>query len=70
MNKFLTSNSASMRLARTIVQGLLGVIVSYIDVIVGHTTLTPEMRPVIVAAVMAVLSPIMSMLGGDEDSVA
>lgn len=70
MNKFLTSNSASMRLARTIVQGLLGVIVSYIDVIVGHTTLTPEMRPVIVAAVMAILSPIMSMLGGDEDSVA
>lgn len=70
MNKFLTSNSASMRLARTIVQGLLGVLVSYIDVIVGHTTLTPEMRPVIVAAVMAVLSPIMAVLGGDEDSVA
>lgn len=70
MNKFLTSNSASMRLARTIVQGLLGVIVSYIDVIVGHTTLTPEMRPMVVAAVMAVLSPIMAVLGGDEDSVA
>lgn len=70
MNKFLTSNSASMRLARTIVQGLLGVLVSYIDVIVGHTTLTPEMRPMVVAAVMAVLSPIMAVLGGDEDSVA
>lgn len=70
MNKFLTSNSASMRLARTIVQGLLGVIVSYIDVMVGHTTLTPEMRPMVVAAVMAVLSPIMAVLGGDEDSVA
>lgn len=70
MNKFLTSNSASMRLARTIVQGLLGVLVSYIDVIVGHSTLTPEMRPMVVAAVMAVLSPIMAVLGGDEDSVA
>lgn len=67
INKFLTSNSAGMRLARTIVQGVIGVCVSYIDVLVGHTTLSPEMRPMMVALVMAVLSPIMAALGTKED---
>lgn len=67
IHKFLTSNSTGMRLARTIVQGMLGVLVSYMDVIVGHIALSPEMRPMVVALVMAILSPIMSALGGNDE---
>lgn len=66
MNEFLTSNKASMRLARTIVQGIIGVLISYADVLVGQVIINPEIRPVIVAFVMAVLSPIMSSLGKEE----
>lgn len=56
-----------MRLARTIVQAIIGVIIAYADVLVGQVVFNAEMRPVIVALVMAVLSPIMAALGGDED---
>lgn len=66
MNKFLTSNSAGMRLARTIIQAIIGVIVAYADVLVGKVVFDPDMRPVVVALVMAILSPIMATLGGDE----
>lgn len=67
MNQFLTSNSASMRLARTIVQAIIGVIIAYADVLVGQVVFNPEIRPVIVALVMAILSPIMAALGGEEN---
>ena len=67
MNNFLTSNSANMRLARTIVQGLIGVLISYADILVGLVVFNEQLRPVIVALVMAILSPIMATLGGDED---
>lgn len=67
MNEFLTSNSASMRLARTIFQGIIGVFIAYADVIVGQVVFDPVIRPVIVALVMAILSPIMAALGGEEN---
>lgn len=68
MNTFLTSNSAAMRLARTIFQGIIGVFIAYVDVIIVQITYIPdEMRPVIVALVMAILSPIMKALGGKEE---
>ena len=63
MNRFLTDNSASMRLARTIVQAVIGVLISYADILVGQAAINPELRPMIVALVMAVLSPIMAILG-------
>ena len=67
MNKFLTSNDWKYRLARTIVQGILGVIIANIDLIVGSCVLDPSQRAMIVALVMAVLSPIMAALGGPEE---
>lgn len=67
MNKFLTSNDWKYRLARTIVQGILGVIVANIDLIVGAAVLDPSQRALVVALVMAVLSPIMATLGGEGD---
>lgn len=63
MNTFLTSNEAKWRLARTIVQGILGVLVANIDLIMGQVILDPAQRAVVVALVMAILSPIMAALG-------
>lgn len=68
MNKFLTSNSTSMRLARTIVQGIIGVLISYMDALVAFVTIPPEMRPMIVALVMAILSPLMAELGKSTEA--
>lgn len=71
MNWFFNSNSASARLLRTIIQGILGVLVANIDVFMGHTSLSIEMRSIVVALVMAILSPIMKEIGKklqkDED---
>lgn len=70
MNEFLASNEWYWRLARTIVQGVLGVIIANIDLIMGWCVLDPSVRGLVVALVMAVLSPIMAALGGgDEDIV-
>ena len=55
MKAFLTSNEWPWRLARTIVQGVLGVVVANVDMLVGWA--------VVVALVMAVLSPVMAELG-------
>lgn len=64
MNTFLTSNDTKYRLLRTILQGIIGVIIANLDLLIGYAAIPTELRPVIVAAVMAVLSPIMSELGG------
>lgn len=66
MEKFLTSNAWQFRLLRTIFQGVLGVIVANADVITGMFVFDPTMKALIVALVMAVLSPIMAALGGGD----
>lgn len=69
MNKFLSSNEWQYRLLRTVVQGVLGVLVANIDTIAGTVIFDPSQRALVVALVMAVLSPVMAMLGdagGDE----
>lgn len=66
MGKFLKSNSWQYRLLRTILQGVIGVIIANVDLIVGYCVLDPSQRALVVALVMAVLSPIMAMLGGDD----
>ena len=62
-NDFLTSNSTWWRLARTIVQAIIGVIADYVVVIVAELPVPEAFRPAIVALIMAILSPIMSELG-------
>ena len=66
MKRFLTSNEWQWRLARTILQGVIGVIVANLDVIAGYIVLDPSIRAIVVALVMAILSPIMAMLGGSD----
>lgn len=66
MNTFLTSNDSKWRLARTIVQGVIGVIIANLDLIVGLAPIPATVKPLIVALVMAMLSPIMAELGRYE----
>ena len=63
MDTFLTSNERQWRLLRTVVQGALGVIVANIDMLIGRAVLEPAWRTVVVALVMAPLSPVMAKLG-------
>lgn len=63
MNTFLTSNEAKYRLARTILQGIIGIVIANIDLIMGQVILDPAQRAIVVALVMAILSPIMAALG-------
>lgn len=69
MEKFLAGNEWQWRLLRTVVQGVLGVFIANIDLIIGFGVLDPTMRALAVAFVMAVLSPIMAALGGGEEIV-
>ena len=63
MNSFLTSNEWEWRLLRTIAQGVLGVVVANVDLLVGTAVLEPSWRALVVALVMAVLSPLMAEIG-------
>lgn len=66
MREFLVSNDWRWRLLRTIAQGVLGVLVANVDLILGWCVLDPGVRPLCAALVMAVLSPVMAALGGGE----
>lgn len=63
MELFLTSNEWQWRLLRTVV---LGVVLANLDMLVGCAVLEPAWRAVVVALVMAVLSPVMAELGAAE----
>lgn len=63
MELFFNSNEWQWRLARTIVQGVLAVVVANADLLVGAYVLDPAWRAMAVALVMALLSPIMAELG-------
>lgn len=65
--KFLTSNSTGYRLLRTVLQGIIGVLIASLDVFVAKLTISPEMKPIIVALVMAILSPIMAEIGKNNE---
>lgn len=67
IKRWLRSNSTSARLTRTIFQGVVGVLISNIDFLIGHFSFSPEMKAFIVAICMTILSPIMAQLGGKED---
>lgn len=67
MSEFLASNEWQWRLARTIVQGVIGVLVANVDLLVGWCVVEPQVRGLVVALVMAVLSPVMAELGAGDD---
>ena len=66
--KLFKSNKGEYRLLRTILQGIISVIIANLDLLVGMAPVIPmEMRPVVVGVCMAILSPIMAALGGEDD---
>lgn len=69
MNTFLSSNKTSWRLLRTIVQGIIGVIIANIDIITGMWDFSPEVKMLIVAIVMAILSPIMGAISSNGEVI-
>lgn len=62
---FLESNEPAARVLRTIVQGIIGVVISYLGTI---ATNSPEIISLLVIPIiMAVLSPIMAEIGKTLD---
>lgn len=67
--KFFESNELKYRLLRTIIQGVIGVVIANIDLIIGFIPIIPEaLRGVIVLIIMAVLSPVMAEIGKREEN--
>lgn len=64
MKWFFESNDTAARLLRTIVQGVLGVIVSYLTILAGNSSEIVAL--LIIPLVMAILSPIMGAIGTTE----
>lgn len=71
LNDFLTSNETSMRLIRTIVQGLVSVLIVAVPLALGGIIQDATWASIATAAIMCVLSPVMSMLrtGNPEEGV-
>ena len=65
--KFLSSNTALFRMLRTIAQGILGILIANADVIIKSFEIPNVWKSIIVALVMAILSPIMATLGGKAE---
>ena len=63
MNRLFVRNDAKYRLLRTIIQGIIGVIIANLDYIVGVFSIPVGAKAIIVALVMAILSPIMASMG-------
>lgn len=66
MNRLFISNEAKYRLLRTIIQGIIGVLIANLDIIVGVFHFSPGVKALIVALVMAILSPVMASMGAEE----
>jgi len=66
--KFLKSNETIFRLLRTIVQGIIGVLIANLDTITGAFQIPDIWKPIIAALVMAILSPIMAEIGKNKDN--
>ena len=64
--KLFESNAWQWRLIRTIIQGVIGVLIANVDLILGFTKIDPAVKPMIAALVMAVLSPVMAQIGKEE----
>ena len=69
LDEFLTSEKTEMRLARSIVQGLLSVLIVAVPLVLGGVVEDAATASLATAAIMCVLSPLMAMMrtGNPED---
>ena len=69
MNKFLSSNATGYRLARTILQGIIGVVIANLDFVFASLDFSAEAKTLIVGLTMAVLSPIMGAISTNGEVI-
>lgn len=71
LDEFLTSEKTEVRLARTVVQGLLSVAIVAVPLALGGIVEDATTASIATAAIMCVLSPLMAMMrtGSPEDGV-
>lgn len=71
LKKFMEDNSLEARLIRTIIQGILAVLVVAVPLYFGGIISYPQWASIATAAVMAILSPIMALFksGNPEDGL-
>lgn len=69
LDKFLTDESTEMRLARSIVQGAVSVLIVAVPLALGGVIHDPTWASIATAGIMCVLSPVMAMMrtGNPED---
>ena len=69
LDDFLTSEKTEMRLARSVVQGLLSVAIVVVPLAMGGVIEDATWASIATAAIMCVLSPLMAMMrtGDPED---
>lgn len=65
--KLLQSNEWQYRLLRTVLQGIIGVIVANLDMLIDRLSFDPAIKTMIVAICMAILSPIMAEIGARNE---
>lgn len=65
--KFFTGNEWYWRLARTFVQAILGVLIAELDLIVDNIVIDPSFKPIVVALVMNIISPIMAQIKNHKE---
>lgn len=69
IQEWCASNTAAAKCTRTIAQGIVGVLITLApDLISGAEVIPNAYKPMVVAAVMAVLSPIQAQLGCEDDA--
>lgn len=71
LDKFLNSEKTKYRLLRTIIQGLVSVAIVSVPVLVANIGLDTMTASIVTAAIMCVLSPLMSLFrtGSPEEGV-
>lgn len=71
LDRFLNDDSTQMRLVRTIVQGLISVLIVAVPLMMANVTSDPTVASLATAAIMCVLSPVMAMFrtGNPEDGL-
>lgn len=71
LDKFLHDDSTEMRLARSIIQGILSVLIVTVPLMAANLTDDPTVSSLVTAAIMCVLSPVMSLIrtGNPEDGI-
>ena len=69
LDEFLTSEKTEMRLARSVVQGLVSVLIVALPLVLGGVIEDATWASIATAAIMCVLSPLMAMFrsGNPED---